>query len=172
MKSEETPAGIPGQIAALFTAGLREFRVSKSESLKYRSRKSHFSICHIKEKGEHANWLVIFSLNNRWPLSHSSRQSGRCCLPASSLGPTRSGLQGSAGGRGGGGPTSSAASSCIQPHPHPPASEDLKSLPFLSRSLSSGPSTPTCPALDISPCPPPPLAPTPVLTEAPAWEGS
>lgn len=92
-KIQRNPVGIPGQITALAASGLRELRVSKSESLKQRSGKSHFSICHIKEKGEHANWLVIFSLDNRWPLSHGSRQSGRCCLPASSLGPTRSGLR-------------------------------------------------------------------------------
>lgn len=127
-KSEEIPVGIPGQITALFTAELREVRVSKSESLKYRSKKSHFSICHIKEKrGKHANWLVIRSLNNRWWLSHRSQQSGRCCLPALSLGPSHSGLRGPVGGRGGGSPPPSASSaSFIQPYSNSPNPRPLE----------------------------------------------
>lgn len=130
-KIQRSPVGIPGQITALAASGLRELRVSKSESLKQRSGKSHFSICHIKEKGEHANWLVIFSLDNRWPLSHGSRQSGRCCLPASSLGPTRSGLR-------------EAPSFCLLLlHPGlvlvPSLQRSEKNLLFLSRSLSHDP---------------------------------
>lgn len=117
--------------------------MSKSESLKYRSRKSHFSICHVKEKGEHANWLVISSLNNRWPLSHRSRQSGRCCLPASSaasLGPSCSGLGDEWGAEEEAPPLS--ASFSIQPLPPPPRSP--RSIPSLVHSTNSL-EHPTCP---------------------------
>lgn len=48
-KSEETPIGIPVQITALFTAELNE--VSKSESLKYRSKKVTFRFAILKRSG-------------------------------------------------------------------------------------------------------------------------